>query len=105
MEMKRYFLVRFNRRSGKIDKTINAYGHALLSLWALQNTTAKSKDTIIFDEDGWVHSYYEGTGDFPKITDYHKKYEELGHVHIDTFAEGLLEACLAGWDETRKETT
>ena len=97
--LKRYFLVRFNRRTGKIDTSMNAWGNALLRLWALQNTTAKSKDTIVFDEDGWIHTYYEGTGDFPKVTEYYK----LGFIHISTFCVGLLEACLEGWDETRKE--
>ena len=100
MELKRHFLVRFNRRTGKIDTSMNSWGHALLDLWALQNTTAKSKDTIVFDEDGWVRTYYEGTGDFPEVTDYHKRAEK---VHIDKFCKGLLEACLEGWDETRKE--
>lgn len=84
-ELKTTYLVRFTRRTGKIDKTMSALGNALLRLWALQNTTANSKDTIIFDEDGWVLWYYEGTGDFPKIIDVH------GEQHIDEYCEGLLE--------------
>ena len=85
-ELKRYWLCRFNRRTGKIDTTLSGLGRGMIQLWALQNTTAKSKDTIIFDEDGWVHSYYEGTGDFPKIT----KYKE-GEQHVNDFCEGLLD--------------
>ena len=90
-ELKTCYLVRFNRNSGKIDTTMSAFGKALLQLWALQNTTAKTKDTIIFDEDGEVLSYYEGTGDFPKVTKYGEGTEEGVH-NIAEFCEGLLEA-------------
>ena len=82
--MKTFYLVRFARRSGKIDTTMSALGKGLLQLWALQNTT-KSKDTIIFDEDGIVAMYVEGTADFPKVT------KDSGE-HIDTYCKGLLEA-------------
>ena len=65
--MKTFYLVRFNRKTGKIDTTMTAYGKALLNYWALQNTT-KTKDTIVFDEDGYVTAYYEGTADFSTIS-------------------------------------
>jgi hypothetical protein len=91
-ELKRYYCVRFIRRSGKIDTTLSGLGKGLIQMWALQNTTAKSKDSIIFDEDGFIHSYYEGTGDFPKITKYGEKTAEGVH-HIDEFCKGLLEEC------------
>ena len=90
--LKRYFLVRFNRKSGKIDTTLTGLGNGMLQMWALQNTQAKTKDTIIFDEDGLTHSYYEGTGDFPNIT----KYKLGEQPHIDTFCQGLLEAVKEG---------
>lgn len=83
--MKTFYLVRFGRKSGKIDTTMQAYGVGLLKMWALQNTT-KTKDTIIFGEDGIVVNYFEGTGDFPKIS--------KGGEHVDTYCEGLLEAVL-----------
>ena len=88
-DIKRNFLVRFNRKTGKIDTCMNALGEALLMFWALQNTTAKTKDTIIFDEDGWVNIYYEGRGAerCPEVTRY-----EYGTKHIDEFCQGLLEA-------------
>ena len=88
-ELKTFYCVRFNRRNGKIDKTLSGLSNALLRLWALQNTT-KSKDTIIFDEDGLVIMYFEGTGDFPNITKYGEDSEEGIHF-IDEFCEGLLE--------------
>lgn len=91
--LRTYYCVRFSRKTGKIDTTLSGVGRGMIQMWALQNTTAKTKDTIIFDEYGWVHSYYEGTGDFPKITKYGEGTEEGVH-HIDEFCEGLLEACL-----------
>ena len=90
-ELKTYCLVRFARRTGKIDTTLEGLGSGLLRLWALQNTT-KTKDTIIFEKDtGTVCWYYEGTGDFPKIMDY--KEEPLGN--IDDYCPGLLETVQA----------
>ena len=81
-EIKTYCLVRFARKSGKIDKTLEGMGSGMLRLWALQNTT-KTKDTIICEKDtGKVCWYYEGTGDFPKIED-----TDLGH--IDDYCPGL----------------
>ena len=86
--MKTFYLVRFNRKSGKIDRTMSALGKGLLQLWALQNTT-KTKDTIVFDEDGIVAMYVGGTGDFPKVT------KDSGE-HIDIYCKGLLEAVTKG---------
>ena len=87
-ELKTYCLVRFARRSGKIDATLEGLGSGMLRMWALQNTT-KTKDTIIFEKDtGIVCWYYEGTGEFPKIMDYEK--ENLGN--IEDYCQGLLEA-------------
>ena len=83
--MKTYCLLRFNRKSGKIDTSLEGEGSGMLRLWALQNTT-KTKDTVIFEKDtGIVLWYYEGTGDFPKIFD-----KDLGH--IDDYCPGILEA-------------
>lgn len=84
-ELKTYCLVRFARRSGKIDMSLEGLGSGMLRLWALQNTT-KTKDTIIFEKaTGKVCWYYEGTGDFPKIEE-----DDLGH--IDDYCPGMLKA-------------
>lgn len=90
MELKKNYCVMFNRRTGKIDKTLSGLGNAMLRIWALQNIT-KSKDVIIFDEDGVVHFYFEGTEDFPNVTKYGEDTEEGIH-YVDEFCEGLLEA-------------
>ena len=85
MELKTYSLVRFTRKTGKIDTTLEGTGSGMLRLWALQNTT-KTKDTIICEKDtGKVCWYYEGTPDFPHIES-----ENLGH--IDDYCKGLFEA-------------
>ena len=83
MEIKTYCLVRFNRKSGKIDTTLEGLGSGMLRLWALQHTT-KTKDTIICEKDtGKVCWYFEGTEDFPKIDD-----KDVGY--IDDYCPGLL---------------
>ena len=83
MNNKIYCLVRFTRKSGKIDTTLEETGAKEIRLWAIKNTT-KTKDTIIFEKDtGIVTWYYEGTGDFPYIFD-----KDLGY--IDDYCPGLL---------------
>ena len=87
-EIKTYCLIRFARKSGKIDTTLEGLGSGLLRMWALQNTT-KTKDTIICEKDtGKVCWYYEGTTDFPNIDS-----EDLGH--IDDYCPGLLKVLQA----------
>ena len=84
--MEEFVLVRFTRRSGKIDKTLEGIGCGMLELWALQNTT-KSKDCIIFSKDsGQVIMYTEVTDGFPKVSE-----DNLGH--IDSYCPGILQAC------------
>lgn len=41
-------LVRFSKKTGKIDKSLTGLGSALLQLWALQNTTP-GKACLLFD--------------------------------------------------------
>lgn len=80
-----FCLVRFSRKTGKIDTTLEAMGSAMLQMWALHNCT-KTKDIIIFHKKtGNCIMYVEGTGDFPKIFE-----EELGN--IKSYCPGLLEA-------------
>lgn len=84
MNEPRFACVAFNKRSGKIFKSLEAkFGSATLRLWALQNTP-KSRDTIIFDlNSGDVVAYYEGTEDFPKVYE-----KDLGN--IEQYCAGLL---------------
>ena len=74
-ELHNYGLVRFSKRTGKIDTTMTAIGRGLIQLWALQNTT-KTKACVIVDiDERKVFSEYIGTADgFPDI---HKDPEEF----------------------------
>ena len=78
-------LVRFSRKTGKIDTTLEALGTAQLKLWALSHCP-KTKDIVIFHKTtGNCIMYLEGTEDFPKIFE-----EELGN--IESLCPGLLRA-------------
>lgn len=80
-----YCLVRFSKKTGKIDTTLEAMGCAMLKMWALRNCT-KTKDIIVFHKKtGNCIIYLEGTGEFPKIFE-----EELGN--IESYCPGMLEA-------------
>lgn len=70
-----YGLVRFSKKTGKIDTSMTALGKGVIQLWALQNT-AKTKACIIIDiDERRIMSEYIGTAEgFPEI---HKTPEEF----------------------------
>lgn len=62
-------LLRFSKKTGKIDKTMTGIGTALMRMWALNNTP-KTKATIIIERDtGKVLFLAKGTENFPKVKD------------------------------------
>ena len=67
-ELHNYGLVRFSKKTGKIDTTMTALGKGLIQMWALQNTT-KTKACVIVDiDERRPYAEYVGTADgFPKI--------------------------------------
>lgn len=67
-ELKRYGLIRYSTKTGKVDTAMTALGCGLIQLWGLQNTT-KTKTTVVFElETGLIRSRYTGTPDgFPKV--------------------------------------
>lgn len=69
----------FNRKSGKIVKTLT--GHtSLLKLFAMNNVSA-TRDYVIFNSDGICEGYFEGKkNDMPTICNdmIGKKAEEFG---------------------------
>lgn len=84
--MKTYYLIMFQRASGKIVTTMRGISSAMLQLAALQKTTP-TRDTVIFDEHGKITYYVQGSKDgFPKAQD------DMIGKHIDTLCTGLLEA-------------
>ena len=68
-------LVRFSKKTGKIDMTMTGIGSGLLKAWALQNTS-KTKATVVVDIDKrCTLQEYIGTEDgFPEI---HKTPDEF----------------------------
>lgn len=66
---------------GKAKISLEGYP-AMLKLWALQNTTGKSKTYIALKEDRRVFVLYEGQGgkNFPKITDFPEENEESIYI-------------------------
>ena len=82
-------LVRFSKKTGKIDTTLEGIGNAMMKLWALQNTP-KTKECLIFSKvsgDVIAHCVGDESG-FPKFFDGNK--DDLGN--IEDYCEGLLEA-------------
>ena len=67
-ELHNYGLVRFSKKTGKIDMTLTALGCGMLELWGLQHTT-KTKSTLIIDLDSRSFKVgYVGTEDgFPDV--------------------------------------
>ena len=67
-DLHNFGLVRFSKKTGKIDTTMTALGNGLIQGWALMNTT-KTKACVIVDIDERnVIAEYIGTADgFPEI--------------------------------------
>lgn len=67
-ELHNYGLVRFSKKTGKIDMTMTAIGKGMIQLWALQNTT-KTKACVIVDiDERKTIAEYVGTADgFPEV--------------------------------------
>ena len=67
-DLHNYGLIRFSKKTGKIDTTMTAIGRGMIQLWALQNTT-KTKATVIVDiDERQVFAEYVGTEDgFPEV--------------------------------------
>ena len=67
-ELHKYGLIRFNKKTGKIDTTMTALGRGMIQLWALQNTM-ENKATVIVDiDERKAFAEYIGTEDgFPEI--------------------------------------
>jgi len=67
-DLHNYGLIRFSKKTGKVDTTMTAIGRGLIQLWALQNTT-KTKASVIVDiDERKVFSEYVGTADgFPEV--------------------------------------
>lgn len=79
-----FTLVRFSKKTGKIDTVLDSTGCAKLKMWGLMNVS-RTKDILIFHkETGNCIMCIEGTEGFPKVFE-----EELGN--IESYCPGLLD--------------
>lgn len=88
-ELHNYGLIRFSKKTGKIDTTVTALGRGMIQLWALQNTT-KTKATVIVDiDEREVIAEYIGTEDgFPEVRKNAESFEfEMPDELFDILAE------------------
>lgn len=74
-ELHNFGLIRFNKKTGKIDTTMTALGKGMIQLWALQNTTKTKACVIVNINERCTMAEYIGTDNgFPEI---HKDVEEF----------------------------
>ena len=87
--LQKHALLRFSKKTGKIDTTMTGLGTGMMKLWALQNTTSSKMCFIVNLETGLIVYQTTGTKDgFPDV-----KENNLGH--IDDVCEGLWEVLVA----------
>ena len=81
-----YCLVKFHKRTGKIDTTLEAEGYDQLAKWAIK-FTPKTKESIIFHKNtGEIVCYITGTATGGEL------YELENGTNIEEFCPGLLAA-------------
>ena len=79
-----YCLVKFHKKTGKIDTTLEAVDCELLKNWAIK-ATPKTKESIIFHKStGEIICYISGTPNGEELY-----YMEYG-TNIETFCPGIL---------------
>lgn len=86
--MNKHYGVLFNRKSGKIVKTlVDEHGSAFLKMFAMGGVSA-SRDYVVFNaENGEIVGYFEGKkNDMPTIC------HDMEGKNISEICEGLLEA-------------
>lgn len=86
--LEKCILVRFSKRTGKIDTTMEGWGNAMMRLWALQNTTPTKECLIFTKESGQILYRVVGIKNgFPRVDD--STDGALGF--IQDYCPGLLE--------------
>lgn len=73
-----YVLLRFSKKTGKIDTTMVGMGTALMRMWALNNTTKTKACFIVERDSGEIEFATYGTEDFPKVKDSNEK--RIGNI-------------------------
>lgn len=85
--MDKFYGVLFNRKSGKIVKTLEGVSSAMLKLFALQGNVSSTRDYVVFNgTTGKIAFYCEGKkNDSPTIC------RDMEGKNINELAEGLLD--------------
>ena len=75
-ELHNFGLIRFSKKTGKIDTTMTGLGSGMIKMWALQNTS-KTKATVIIDiDERYTVAEYVGTDNgFPEIRNHPNDFE------------------------------
>lgn len=86
--MNKFYGVLFNRKSGKVVKTLEGVSSAMLKLFALQGNVSSTRDYVVFNgTTGEIVFYCEGKkNDSPTIC------RDMEGKNINQLAEGLLDA-------------
>lgn len=86
--MDKFYGVLFNRKSGKIVKTLEGFSSAFLKLFALQGNVTATRDYVVFNSrTGGITFYCEGKkDDSPTIC------RDMEGTNIDRLCAGLREA-------------
>ena len=86
--METFYGVLFNRKNGKIIKTLSGVSSAILKMFGLQGNVSSTRDYVVFSgSTGEITFYCEGNkNDFPTV------YKDMVGKNINEFCEGLLEA-------------
>lgn len=88
-DLHNYGLVRFNKRTGKIDKIMTAIGKGMIKLWGLQNTEKGTACIVVDIDERQIIVEYIGTNNgLPEI-----------HTTPDKFVYELSEELLSVFDE------
>ena len=83
---KQYCLVRFHKRTGKINTTLESEGYEQLIKWAVKSTS-KTKESIIFNKTtGEIVCYISGTSAGTE------SYIFENGANIESYCPGILEA-------------
>lgn len=86
--MDMYYGVLFNRKSGKIIKTLEGVSSAMLKLFASQGNVSSTRDYVVFNgTTGEIVFYCEG-----KKNDYPTIYRDMERRNIEEICAGLLDA-------------
>lgn len=86
--MDKFYGVLFNRKTGKIVKSLEGVSSAMLKLFALQGNVSSTRDYVVFNSTtGTIVFYCEGKkNDSPTI------YRDMEGRNIEEICAGLLDA-------------